>query len=352
MRKSKSYHRLVIAPARPSRPARVIAAVMLGCTTTAATAAEGGLSFYVPGLSVPGAGLLPPEGVYFDSTTWIYDARIGGNRRTILGGNLIANVSASIKADFVTGLWVTPADVFGGSLAFSVTQPFGEPTVRAGVVFDGPIIERLGGGPLVRRVTDSDFNPGDPVLTGILGWHSGNWHWKLAAAVSIPAGGYQDGQLSNVALNRYVGDVTGAVTYLDPALGLDLSVAAGFTVNGENPATRYDTGEEFHLDVGLTKYLTKELSVGAIASYYRQITGDSGRGARLGPFEGRDTAVGGTIGYTFEVGRIPVSTRLKVLREVEVERRFQGTITWISVSFPLWVAPPPAAEARPVVTRF
>jgi len=45
--------------------------------------------------------------------------------------------------------------------------------------------------------------------------------------------------------------------------------------------------------------------------------------------------------------------RVKVLREVEVENRFQGTIGLLEVSFPLWVASPKAApEAKPLLTKF
>ena len=45
--------------------------------------------------------------------------------------------------------------------------------------------------------------------------------------------------------------------------------------------------------------------------------------------------MGGTIGYNFLVGQTPVSTRVKVLREVETENRFRGTIGLLTVSFPL-----------------
>ena len=99
----------------------------------------------------------------------------------------------------------------------------------------------------------------------------------------------------------------------------------GFEVNGENPSTDYRSGNAFHLDLSATKFLTKDFSVGAIASHYQQVTGDSGEGATLGPFKGRVTAVGGTVGYNFHVGQLPVSTRVKVLREVDVENRLQGT---------------------------
>jgi hypothetical protein len=98
--------------------------------------------------------------------------------------------------------------------------------------------------------------------------------------------------------------------------------------------------------------LTKQLSVGVIGSHYQQITGDSGEGATLGPYKGRVTAVGGTIGIDFEVGQIPVSTRAKLLREVEVENRFRGTISFLEISFPLWVAPRASPEKKPISAKF
>ncbi|WP_238314096.1 SphA family protein [Methylobacterium crusticola] len=300
---------------------------------------------------MPNGGILPPPGTYFDSTTYFYNARIGGGRSTQLGGNVIADAKVNLVADFVTGLWVVPTPILGGNVAFGLVLPFGEPAVQAGVLLNGPLINQALGRPVGASVRDATFNAGDPILSSSIGWHAGNWHWKLASALSIPAGAYEPGQLSNVALNRYVGDFSAGLSYLDPTLGMDLSVVAGLTLNGRNPATRYETGDEFHLDVSATKYLTRELSVGVIASHYQQITGDSGTGARLGPFKGRVTAVGGTIGLTVPVGEIPVSARVKVLREVEVENRFQGTIGFLQVSFPLGVPPTPSSEPRSLAAR-
>jgi len=317
-----------------------------------AQAAEGGLSFYIEGQAVPLGGIVPPPGLYFDTTTYFYNGKLGGNRQTQIGGNVVANVNVNLVANFATALWVTPVELFGGDLAFAFVMPFGDPAVRAGVLLDGPLINQRVGRPVGVSVSDSTFNPGDPIVSASLGWHSGNWHWKVAGVLSIPAGGYEPGQLSNIALNRYIGDISAGATYLDPTLGIELSTTAGFTINGTNPATRYTTGDEFHVDVSASKYLTKAVSVGVIASHYQQITGDSGPGARLGPFKGRVTAVGGTIGVTGELGKIPITARLKVLREVEVENRFQGTIGFFEVSFPLWVAPPKAApEPRTLVTK-
>ncbi|WP_431311105.1 transporter [Methylobacterium nigriterrae] len=42
--------------------------------------------------------------------------------------------------------------------------------------------------------------------------------------------------------------------------------------------------------------MTKELTVGLVGYFYDQLTGDSGSGDRIGPFKGRVTALGGSVG--------------------------------------------------------
>lgn len=159
----------------------------------------------------------------------------------------------------------------------------------------------------------------------------------------IPSGSYVAGQLSNASLNRRALDVFGALTWLDPAIGVDLSMAMGVTFNQANPATDYKTGNEFHLEWAATKYLTKEFTIGLVGYYYQQLTADSGSGARLGPFEGQVVALGGSIGYTFEIGKIPLSTRIKVYREFSAVNRMEGTAGFFTVSLPL-----SAATAQPM----
>ncbi len=49
------------------------------------------------------------------------------------------------------------------------------------------------------------------------------------------------------------------------------------------------------------------------------------------------TALGGTIAYNFELGQTPISTRVKVYREFDVENRLEGTAGYFTVAFPLAV---------------
>jgi hypothetical protein len=189
-------------------------------------------------------------------------------------------------------------------------------------------------------VTDKASVFGDLVGMAALGWHSGKWHWTITGLLNVPVGDYREGEIANLAFHRWAGDISAAVTWLDPELGLDLSAAAGFTFNGTNEVTDYTTGTEFHVQWAISKNLTKQFSIGFIGYYYDQITGDSGPGAQLGDFEGRVTALGGTIAYNFEVGHTPVSTRLKVFREFDVENRLEGTAGFLTVAFPFAVNKP------------
>lgn len=312
---------------------KAIIAISLLCGLgSPALSAEGGLGVYLLGSRGVGAGITPPTGVYFQDDTYFYDAKLGGNRSLPTGGLLVANVSAQSWLNLPTLLWVTPAKILGGDLAFSVTAPFGEPRIGANLLVNSPRF-----GPIGVNATDANTNLSDFYVSSFLGWQSGNLHWQLGLSGIIPSGTYVAGQLSNASLNRPAIDVFGTVTWLDPTIGWDLSAAAGFTFNQPNTATDYNTGDEFHLEWAATKYITKEFTIGLVGYYYQQLTPDTGAGARLGAFEGRVIALGGSIGYTFEAGKLPISTRLKVYREFDAQNHLEGTAGYFTVSVPLGV---------------
>ncbi|WP_427902262.1 SphA family protein [Methylobacterium fujisawaense] len=313
-----------------------------------AQAAEYAQGIYVLGNRGPLAGVTPPPGFYFESETYYYSGNFGGNRLFQGGGVVAANIKNDTSANFVTPIWVTPFEILGGNLGFSITIPFGTPNVSAGAVLASPRIDRI----IAGRERDANFNVGDIYLASFVGWHSGNFHWSGTLLGVVPSGSFENGQLSNIALNRPAIDLSAALTYLDPLLGYELSVVPGITFNWINPATQYLTGTEFHLEWSASKYLSKELSVGLVGYYYNQLTGDSGLGDRIGSFKGRVTSLGAQIGYTFKLGEIPVSTNVRFFREFGVKNRFAGTATYLTISAPLWVAPAQqAADNKPLVTK-
>jgi hypothetical protein len=71
--------------------------------------------------------------------------------------------------------------------------------------------------------------------------------------------------------------------------------------------------------------------------HYQQLSGDSGKGATLGDFEGRVTAVGPTVSANFQLGQVPVAMSLRYFHEFNVKNRLEGDSGWLTISIPLWV---------------
>jgi len=170
--------------------------------------------------------------------------------------------------------------------------------------------------------------------------------------VNVPVGDYEQGQAANIAFHRWAGDFFGAATWLDLATGHELSGAVGITFNGTNSATDYSTGTEFHAEFASIQHFSKQFDLGLVGYFYDQLTGDSGSGAKLGPFKGGVAALGGTLGYIFMAGQTPISTRVKVYREFDVTNRLEGTAAFFTVAVPMSAAAPsPPAAGKAVITK-
>lgn len=302
-----------------------------------ASAAEGGHGVYLLGLKGPAAGVTPPvAGVFLTDTTYWYQGSNGANRPfPVVGGQVVTGVNATVWLNLPSLTVMTPIEIFGGRLGFNALIALGGPNVDVtGSV--APITGTL-------RRHDSASTYGDPAVSTFLGWHSGDFHLSFGVTGFLPVGDYEKGALANVANHRAAADFNGALTWLDPAIGLDVSVAAGLTTSATNTATDYRTGNEFHVEGAITQNFNPQFSLGLVGYYYDQLTGDSGAGASLGAFKGRVAALGGSAGYNFKIGDIPVSTRAKLYREFDVQNRLHGTAGYFTISLPLYVSVPPAA---------
>lgn len=289
-------------------------------------AAESASGAYLLGLRGAGAGMLPPEGLYISSQTFIYGGSISGNL-PFENGQVAGRARVTPIVNVPTLLWSTPVEIGAARLGLSATLPFGRMEVSGTV------------GPL--SLQDTIFTVGDPSFGASLGWHAGQLHWQAGITGFAPWGDYHRGALANVAKHRGALDAYGAVTWIEPTLGLDITNVIGVTFNATNSATDYRTGNEFHWEWAVTRRLPGGFSFGAVGYLYQQLTDDSGKGAVLGPFRGRVAAIGPTIGYDFVVGRTPISTRLRVYSEIETENRLRGTAGFVSLTMPLWVAHQP-----------
>lgn len=305
-----------------------------------AMAAEGGAGFYLLGSKGPAAAITPPPGVFFSNDIYIYSGDLGGGRALPSGGRLAVGVEGSAVIEVPTVLWVLPEEVMGARLGLTATLPIGWKKTEADVTLAGPL-----GGIASGSITDNVFTLGDPVVGGLLGWETGNFHWQTSLLVNVPIGDYQEGEISNIAFHHWGADLSAGVTWLDPTIGLDLSAVVGMTFNAENPSTDYRTGNEFHFEWAAVQHFNEQFDAGLIGYYYDQVTGDSGAGA-ASDFKGRVTAIGATIGWTFKAGEIPISTRLKYYHEFATENRAEGDVVFLSVSMPLSITKPSSVAEK------
>lgn len=292
-------------------------------------AAEGGLGFYLLGTKTSMAGFVPPPGTYLADFNYYYAGSTDINFN-IGGVNVNGGVDADAYIKLLNTLWVAPDKVLGGHAAFSVAVPIGWKSVSAGAELD------LAGDPIVLNFKDDGTHIGDPVLGASLGWHEGNWHWSLGTLLNVPIGYWKQGDVTNMGFNRWAADFTGAVTYLDMKTGVELSAAAGFTFNGKNQVTDYQTGTEFHLEGAAMQHFSKAFAVGLQGYLYQQITGDSGPDTQfLGDFKGRVIALGPGVDFSFALGSTHVSGNLRYFHEFDVENRLEGDAGYLNFVIPL-----------------
>jgi len=119
-------------------------------------------------------------------------------------------------------------------------------------------------------------------------------------------------------------------TYLNPQTGHELSVVTGLTYNFKNPSTDYQNGIDWHLDWGLSQFLSKQMHIGAVGYIYQQLTADSGVAPILGDFKSRVLGVGPQIGFIFPVGNMQGYLNFKGYKEFDAQNRPEGWNAWVT----------------------
>jgi hypothetical protein len=86
-------------------------------------------------------------------------------------------------------------------------------------------------------------------------------------------------------------------TYFDQKTGHEFSVVGGFPYNLMNPDLQYRNGNDFQVDWAASQFVSKNVQIGLVGYVYQRVTGDSGPGAKLGPFLGRAIGIGPQIAF-------------------------------------------------------
>jgi hypothetical protein len=301
----------------------------LALTMHQASADEGGVGVWVPGLfgsfaAVPGA-----PGWSLGTFYYHVSADAGASKSFSVGRSIVAGLRTRADIVFFAPTYTFPRPVLDGQAAVGVIGGAGRVDVSTNATFNGPN----------KTVTynDSDARTGGTDLYGVgtLKWQRGDHNYMAYTLLGVPVGAYQDARLANVGTNHWAIDAGGAYTYFDATKGREFSVVGGLTYNFENPDTDYRNGIDGHVDWAASQFFSERLHAGIAGYFYHQLSGDSGAGATLGPFESRTNGIGPQIGYFFPVPTGKAYVSLKGFWEFDASHRAAGWNMFLSLALPL-----------------
>jgi hypothetical protein len=293
----------------------------LASVTDIARADEGGISFWLPGFFGSLAATPQQPGWSLASIYYHTDVSASGNAavsREITVGQfnptLNVNVNANIHGQGDIGFFA-PSYVFatpflGGQAAATLLGAYGRNDASLNATIGGT----LAGIPLPTRMVDlqqTTYGFGDMVPQFAVRWNAGVNNFMTYITGGIPVGLYHSSNLANMGLGHGAIDGGAAYTYFDPTAGNEFSATFGLTGNFKNESTGYTNGIDSHLDLGTSKFVTKQLQLGLVGYNYQQLTADSGCAPILCPFRSRVAGVGPQIGYLFPVGNMQGYLNLK-----------------------------------------
>jgi hypothetical protein len=326
---------------RNARAAGLI--VLLGTLLTAPTGAvadEGGVSFWIPGFFGSLAAAPVQPGMSFVAMNYYDSVKAGGDvafaRDVTIHGfktNLNVNINANLNSRIDLGLFA-PSYTFeqrflGAQATLFVMAVVG----NVHTTLQGNIAGTIGpfGFSKFASITDDTTAQGDLLPMFTLRWNQGVNNFMTYVTGDLPVGQYDPTNLANTGIGHYALDGGIGYTYLNPQVGRELTVVAGLTHNYINPYTNYQNGLDFHLDWGMSQFLSKQWMVGLVGYVYNQLTGDSGSGDHVGPFESRVVGVGPQIGYIFPLGNYQGYLNLKGYGEFDAHDRPSGYNAWLTL---------------------
>ncbi|MEW6641824.1 MAG: transporter [Pseudomonadota bacterium] len=261
--------------------------------------------------------------------------------------SLNANLNATADLFFFAPTYTFATPVLGGQASIGFTSVVG----RANSNLNGTLTATIPPFTLMRSdsISDSVTGFGDLYPTATLKWNQGVNNWMVYMSGDAPVGAYDRTRTINIGIGHGSIDGGGGYTYFNPKTGTEFSAIAGFTYNFKNTATDYQNGIDFHLDWATSQFVSKQVFIGAVGYVYTQLSGDSGSGAKLGPFRSRVESIGPQIGYVFPIGAMQGVLNAKGYWEFDAENRAKGWNTWLT--FAISNPPPPPPTAAKLVTK-
>ena len=324
---------MITTPKHNLFAAALVGALALGdMSPTQLHAEQGGAGHYIPGATASFIDASPGKpGWVLENIFMNYnDGTFGGSRGVPFGANIALNVTANATAATPLIMFSPDVRILGGLPSFAVAVPYVWMDVKASGTID------LGGVTQSVPREDKANGLGDiEVIPFMLGWTNSDFKYDVRCAVFAPTGDYDKSKLANVGLGYWT--ITPEVTFswLSSKIGTEVSVFTGVDFNTENTDADYQSGDLFHIDATVAQHLPLLggfVGAGANGFYIKQITGDSGSGARLGDFKAETYGVGPVLSYAHKVGQHDLVFEAKWLPQMHSKNTTKGDYVWVKIA--------------------
>jgi hypothetical protein len=297
-----------------------------------ARAVQGGAGHYIPGQFADFSGMPPTQpGFYFGNYFHDYDnGTFGASKELPFGGIFAAGVTANVQAEVPLALYAYPFSFQDITISSGIAVPFVWMDVKVSATFNRNNVQLSG-------AREQSINGlGDIQLMPIMAaWTNGDFKIGGMFNVWAPSGDYDTGQLANQGLGFWTFEPMLAFSWLSSKIGTEFTVYNGVDFNTENTDASYQSGDIYHVDATLAQHLPVFGGVagaGASAFYLKQITGDSGSGARLGSFEIETYGVGPTLSYIHPIGKSTLVVDGSWLPQLHSDNTTKGNFWWVKLT--------------------
>jgi hypothetical protein len=318
-----------------------------------ALADEGGISFWLPGQFGSLAAVPQQPGWSFAEISYHTSVSAGGDvaaaREVTIGrftptvtANLSGNLNAAADLALGNATYVLGTPVLGGQASVGMTGLFARSSADLAATVTGTV----GPFPFTRSdtINSTVTGFGDLYPMGQLRWNHGVNNFMVYVTGDLPVGAYDSRRLANIGIGHYAVDSGVGYTYFNPQTGQEFSAVTGLTYNFLNPSTQYQNGVDWHLDFGVSQFVSKQVQLGVVGYLYEQVSGDSGAGDRVGAFQSRVVGVGPQIGVIFPFGSMQGYLNFKGYAEFDQQNRPAGWNAWITLSISPGAPTPPSAQ--------
>ncbi|MDF1760358.1 MAG: transporter [Coxiellaceae bacterium] len=287
-------------------------------------AAQSAESIYFPGTYNDFlVAVIPGAGWYLRDDNMYYSGQLS---QGVFTNSVQFDATLNLYMNMLKIAHFTNTFIGGGRFGYGVNLTFVAPTLNSTVIAGRRDLQTTNN---VKGLSDTYFIP------FMLNWALKHGVYiTVYQAILAPTGSYNPTQVLNVGRNYLAFDSDLQFTWLSHDTKKEISFTLGYIVNTMNTAIQYLTGNEIHLDYLLGYHFNANYAIGATGYYYRQVTGDSGRGALLGAFKGYSYGAGPAVEFTIPLndGKNSLILISKWIHEFHAVNRFRGNEYMVSLA--------------------